>query len=177
LAVRVELGLFAFSPAMGLLAYRTRDESWWWVLFAFPAAIGCVVAVGAWVVVQRAEAEPVEFADVDDAGGDILGHIGSYLLPVVVDVSKATEEIVIAALALGFIVQIHIATGRVHVNPLLYLLGYRTYRATTATGVTYYLIACSDPATWSGSRLCAPLGSSILIERRRDARESAALTG
>jgi hypothetical protein len=167
--IRVELGVFAFAPVMALLAYRARHESWWWLCYALPAVLGCVVAVVASLVVQRASAEPYTFAEVDDVGDEVLGHVGSYLLPVVVDVSQSLEEIAIAGIALALIVHIHIATGRVHVNPLLYLFGYRTYRATTDTGVSYYLVAHTDPAEWSGERLCAPLGASILVERRRDA--------
>ncbi len=167
--MRIELGLFAFAPAMGLIAFRARHEAWWWLGFALPAVLGCLVAMGAVVVVRRASAEPYAFTEVEDVGDDVLGHVGSYLLAIVVDFSGSTEEVVIAGIVLALIVQIHVATGRVHVNPLLYLFGYRTYRATTDTGVTYYLMARSDPALWSAARLCAPLGGSILVERRRDA--------
>jgi len=59
--------------------------------------------------------------------------VGSYLLTVIVNVSGSFEELVIAGIALALIVQIHVATGRVHVNPLLYLFGYRTYRASPRT--------------------------------------------
>ncbi len=170
--VRVELGLVAFAPAMALLAYRSRHESLWWLCFAVPAALGCVFAIGAVAVVRRTSSEPFTFTEIGDAGDEVLGHVGSYLLPVVVDVSRSFEEIVVAGIALALIVQIHVATGRVHVNPLLYLFGYRAYRATTDTGVTYYLIAHSDPAEWSPIHQCAPLGSSVLVERRREARPS-----
>ena len=167
--VRVELGLSAFTPVMVLLAIRTRDE-WLWVCFALPAAVGLVVAIGAAVVVRRASPEPYTFDSIEDAGGDVLGHIGSYLLPVVVDVSGSAEDVVIAGLALALIIQIHIVTGRVHVNPLLYLLGYRIYEATTNSGIAYYLFARSDVSSWTEAQRCVQLGSSILVERQRDRR-------
>lgn len=169
-SVRAELGLFAFAPAMAMLAFRSRNLSWWWLSFAVPAVVGCVVAIAAVVVVQRTNTEPFRFNKIDDAGDDVLGHVGGYLLPVVADVSESVEQVVIAGVALVVIVQIHVATGRVHVNPLLYLFGFRTYRATTDTGISYYLITHNDPADWSGARACVPLGSSILIERRRSTR-------
>lgn len=167
-AVRLELGLFAFAPVMILLAIRSRD-SWLWVCFALPAALGCLVAIGGMSVVRRANAEPYEFETIDDTGDDILGHVGSFLLPIVVDTSKGTEEIIVTALVLALIVHIHIATGRVHVNPVLYVFGWRIYRAASG-GVAYYLFARSDVSEWTQPRLCAPLGSAILIERRQRPR-------
>lgn len=167
----MELGLFAFAPALALLAFRTRHESWWWVGFALPAILGCMVGVVGLFVLRRANPEPVTFADITDVGDEILGHVGSYLLPVVVDFSESSEEILVAGVVLGLIVLIHIATGRVHVNPLLYLFGGRTYRATTDGGATFYLIARSDPAEWSGTQHCAQLGSSVLVERRSGYRK------
>jgi hypothetical protein len=152
---------------MVLLAVRSRHE-WLWVCFALPATVGLVVAIAAAVVVRRSSPEPYTFDSIEDAGEDVLGHIGSYLLPVVVDVSESAEEVVMAGLALALIVQIHIVTGRVHVNPLLYLFGYRIYRATTDSGVAYYLFAKSDVSTWTEARRCSQVGSAILVERHLD---------
>jgi hypothetical protein len=163
----LELGLFAFAPALALLAFRTRHQSWWWLSFALPALLGCMVAMGAALIVRRTNTEPVTFTDITDVGDQVLGHVGSYLLPVVVDFSKSTEQVVVAGIILGLIILIHVATGRVHVNPLLYLFGYRTYRATAANSATYYLIARSDPADWPDTYRCAALGPSVLVERRR----------
>jgi hypothetical protein len=138
-----------------------------------PATLAVLVALGAAVVVRRANPEPFELTTIEDATGDLLGYVGSYLLPVVIDATASTERVVIAALALALIVQLHIATGRVHVNPLLSLFGYRTYRARTANGVAYYLFARSDPALWPARVACRSLGDAILVEappsrRRRD---------
>lgn len=165
LAVRLELGMIAFTPVMALLAVRTRHD-WLWLVFATPAAVGCAIAVGYWATLRGTSPEPYRFDRIDDAGNEVLGHIGSYLLPVVIDIGSSSEEVVIAACALALIVQIHVMTGRVHVNPLLYLFGYRVYRAVTDTGVSYSLIARSDVTAWTGPHPCAPIGSSILVERR-----------
>lgn len=165
LGVRLELGLAAFAPALGLLAFRTRDSAWVW-LFLVPAAVGAAVLVQGAIIVRRGNPEPFEFDDIEDLGGQILGHIGAYLLPVVIGASKSTEEIVISAIVVGLIVQIHVATGRVFVNPLLYLFGYRIYNAGSG-GATFFLVAKSDVSAWSGSRRCIRIGSSVLVERHR----------
>jgi hypothetical protein len=158
----------AFSPAFALLAFRARQEPIWLVVFGAPAVLGLLVAVVAVVLVQRGNAEPFAFETIDDVGDEIIGHVSSYLLPVIVDVGQSTEQAITAAIALALIVQIHVATGRVHVNPLLYLFGYRTYRATTTTGVTYYLLSRTDVSVWHEKHRLVPLGSSLLIERVRD---------
>lgn len=169
-SARVELGLMAFSPALALLAFRARGDAQWVLLFGIPTALGVLVAVVGTRVVRRGNPEMFDLESIEDASDEVIGHVGSYLLPAVVDVSQSSEQAVIAAVALALIIQIHVATGRVHVNPLLYLLGYRTYRATTANGVAYYLIAYSDVSGWDRPHRLVPLGDSILVERRRDAK-------
>lgn len=164
--VRTELALLAFMPAFALLAIRSR-ETWVWVALVVPMAVGLIVAVGLVIVVRRANPEPFVFTTVEDAGDEVLGHVGSYLLPVIVDPSEGTGEMVIAAVVLALIVFIHIVTGRVHVNPLVYLVGYRIYTA-TSDDVAYYMLARSDPADWSATQAvtCAQVGASVLVERR-----------
>lgn len=166
-SARLELGLMAFSPAMALLAARARDDLLWVVVFGVPALLGVIVAVVAARLVRKGNPEPFVLESIEDASDEVVGHVGSYLLPVVVDIGGSTEQAVIAAIALALIIQIHIATGRVHVNPLLYVFGYRTYRATSSTGVAYYLIASTDVGGWDGSHRLVPLGASLLVEPRQ----------
>ena len=163
LRVRFELGLAAFAPALGLLAFRTRDSRWALLLLAAALAGVLVIVVGAGIV-KRGNAESFEFGDIEDLGGEILGHIGAYLVPAFISTTATTEEIVISALILAMIIQIHVATGRVFVNPLLYLIGYRVYSAKTS-GAAFYLIARSDVSDWSGPQRCVQIGSSVLVER------------
>lgn len=159
----------AFSPALALLAFRARGDVLWVLFFGIPALLGVLVAAVGARAVRRGNPELFDLESIEDASDEVIGHVGSYLLPAVVDVSRSTEQAVIAAVALGLIIQICIATGRVHVNPLLYLFGYRTYRATTVNGVSYYLIAHTDVSGWDRPHRLVPLGDSLLVERRRDA--------
>ena len=167
--VRLELGLAAFAPALGLLAFRSRGTDWVW-LFLTPAAIGVVVLVGGVIIVRRGNPDSLAFDDIEDLSGEILGHVGAYLLPVLIDTSNSTEEIVISAIVVTLIVHIHVATGRVFVNPLLYLLGYRIYNAKTG-GASVYLVAKSDVSAWAASRCCIRIGSSVLVERHKQEDE------
>lgn len=163
--VRLELGLAAFAPALGLLAFRSRESGFTW-LFLVPAVLGVVVIVAGGVIVRHGNAEPYLFDDISDLSGEVLGHIGAYLLPVFIDTSKSTEEIVVCAIVVALIIHIHVSTGRVFVNPLLYLVGYRTYSATTGSA-SFYLVARSDVSSWTAPRRCVRIGSSVLVERHK----------
>lgn len=163
LLTRLELGLAAFAPAFGLLAFRSRCSGWA-LLFVVPAALGVAALVGGALVARRASPVSIKFGDISDLSGEVLGHIGAYLLPIFVGTSASTEEIIISAAVVGLIVQIHVATGRVFVNPLLYLFGFRIYSA-DGDGRTFYLVARSDVSEWSEHRRCARIGSSVLIEK------------
>ena len=164
LPVRVELGLAAFAPALGLLAFRTWGSRLAW-LFLVPAVFGVLVLVYGAVLVARGNAERFVFTDIDDLSSEILGHVGAYLLPVLVNTSSSTEEVAISVIIMGLIVLIHVSTGRVHVNPLLYLVGLRVYQATT-NGTAFYLIARSDVSDWTGRQPCVQLGANALVEKR-----------
>ncbi|MGH9119062.1 MAG: hypothetical protein ACRD0A_14625 [Acidimicrobiales bacterium] len=152
---------------MALLAYRARGDVLWVLIFGVPALLGVLLAVVGMRVVRRGNPELFDLKSIEDASDEVIGHVGSYLLPAVIDVSQSTEQAVIAAIALALIIQIHIATGRVHVNPLLYLFGYRTYRATSSNDVAYYLIARTDVSSWDRPHRLVPLGASLLVERGR----------
>lgn len=165
----MELGLAAFAPALALLAARCWSEPW----IAIPAVVlacsGVLATIGALVVLRHINEEPFEFEEIEDAGPEVVGHVTSYVIPVVVDSTQSAGQMAIATFAMGLIVLVHIASGRVLVSPLLYLAGRRAYVASTASGVSYFIVARSDPALWTGPIRCRPLGSAILVEGR-DAR-------
>lgn len=151
------------SPAFALLAVRGIEASWWWLGFAALAGIGLLAGAAFVVGTHSANPEPFEFGDIEDAGPEVVGHIGSYLIPALVDVSASTTQAVVAAVGMLLIFQIHVTTGRVLVNPVMYLFGFRTYTA-SVNGNSYYLLATTDPATWVGVRSCRSIGNSILVE-------------
>jgi hypothetical protein len=163
LRVRFELGLAAFAPAFILLAVRTRHNALVW-LFVVPAAAGLVVLAYGTFVVAKGNAERFTFGPIDDLGGEILGHIGAYLLPLLVGPASSSEDILTTAVIMAVIVHIHVATGRVLCNPLLYLLGRRVYSATVG-GDAFYLVATSDVSRWVSAQPCVQIGTSVLVEK------------
>jgi hypothetical protein len=164
LAVRLELGLAAFAPALGLLAFRTWGSQLVW-LFLVPAAAGVVVLAWGAVLVAGGNPEPFTFGTIEDQSGEILGHIGAFLLPVLVSGTSTTEDIAVVAIVMGLIVLIHVMTGRVHVNPLLYVIGHRVYAA-RSRGTAFFLVARSDVSGWEGAQPCVQVGANLLVEKR-----------
>ncbi|PYF98332.1 hypothetical protein SAMN05216184_11276 [Georgenia satyanarayanai] len=168
LRLRAELTFAAFTPAFALLAVRTYGTWWLWP-FVVLAAVGVVLLAVLTLHVRSGNAEPFHFDDVEDRGEDVLGHIGAYLLPVVLDPSAGSREVVITVSALGLIVLIHIATGRVHVNPLVYLAGRRIHTG-LRNGSAYYVISRTDPATWAQTRpRFVSVAPSLLVEKKEKA--------
>jgi hypothetical protein len=166
LRVRVELTFAAFVPAFALLATRTFGTLWFW-LFLGLAVLGVTFLVVLALLVRSGNPEPFGIEAVEDKGDDVLGHVGAYLLPVLLDPTAGSREVVISTLVLALIVQIHVATGRVHINPLLYLVGRRVHTGVSG-GQTYYLVTRTDPATWGRvSPLFVTVSPSLLIEKKR----------
>lgn len=164
LRVRVELTFAAFVPAFALLAARTFG-TWWFWLFLGLALTGVAFLAVLALLVRSGNPEPFAIESVEDKSDDVLGHVGAYLLPVILDPTAGNREVVICALVLALIVQIHIATGRVHINPLLYLIGRRVHTGVSG-GQTYYLVSRSDPATWAQRRpRFVSVSASLLVEK------------
>ncbi len=159
------MGFAAFAPALGLMAYRVRGTGWMWA-FGLAGAFGILVLVGAAFIVRSANTEPYEFGDIEDVADEVLGYISAYLLPAFVDDPRSTEQMVLSTLIIALILHIHIATGRVYINPILYLFGYRIYRAECGD-TSFYLVARTDTSTWRDRRNCVRIASSVLVERDR----------
>lgn len=166
-SARLELGLAAFAPAFALMALRLAwDAPWLALAWASAAVLGAAATIPIVFIVRRGNAEAFAFDDIEDAGPEVVGHVTTYIIPLVIDPTQSGAQVVVATLALMLIVWIHVATGRVLVSPLLYVFGRRAYAATTRSGPSYFLVAKSDPALWVGSTRCRAVGSAILVEAR-----------
>lgn len=163
LQVRIELAVAAFTPVFLLIALRSGGAWWAWVFFVLTAAGVLVLVVGA-VLVLTGGTEEFDLVEIHDASDQVVGYIAAYIVPVVIDPSASPLNAVISAAALLLAFIIHVATGTVHINPLLYLLGYRIYVASTATA-SYALIAHSEVADWEGDCSLVDLSSGVLVER------------
>jgi len=163
LLVRTELALAAFAPAFLLVGLRSGAQWWSWAFYLL-ATLGVLVLVVGGVLVATGNTEQFELTEIEDASDEVIGYIASYIVPVLIDPSASRLNAIIAAAALFLVFLIHVTTGRVHVNPLLYLIGYRVYTARTATA-SYALIARGEVADWVGEQDLVDVSASILVEK------------
>lgn len=159
--MRIELATAAFAPAFLLIGLRSGGAWWAWAFYALAVSGVVILVVGA-VLVSTGEPGSYELIDIKDSSDQVLGYVGAYMVPVLLKPDSVLNA-AIATATLFLIFLIHVAAGRVHVNPLLYLLGYRVYSATTSTA-SHILIARSEVAEWQGQRRLVNLASSILVE-------------
>ena len=163
LLVRFELGLAAFAPAIALLAIRTRSAVWLAIALSAIAVVSLLLLAMVILIVSKGNREPFDFTRIEDLGREVMGHVGAYLVPLLVGPTDSIGEMAMGVITLGIIVHIHIATGRVLVNPVLYLLGLHLYRAWSGDRV-YYLLARSDVSSWHTSKLCIQVTDGIVVE-------------
>ena len=167
LASRVELHLAASAPLFAMLAWRLYDRFWWFAFFLLLAVAGAGVVVLVLGVARiRRQGDPFRFAEVVDLGDQVAGYVLSYLLPFLLPADPATGEVWLTVGVLAVIGVVLVQSNHVHLNPLLYLFGYRVYGATAEDGQGYYLVARSDLSRHEGPLVCVEIASSLLVEQR-----------
>lgn len=167
LASRVELHLAASAPLFAMLAWRLHDRFWWFLAFLVLAGAGAgVVVLVLGVARVRRQGDPFRFAEVVDLGDQVAGYVVSYLLPFLLPADASTGEVWLTVGVLAVIGVVLVQSNQVHLNPLLYLFGYRVYGATAEDGQGYYLIARSDLSRQEGPLVCVEITSSLLVEQR-----------
>ena len=167
LASRVELHLAASAPLFAMLAWRLHGRFWWFLAFLVLTAAGAgVVVLVLGVARVRRQGDPFRFAQVIDLGDQVAGYVVSYLVPFLLPADAPTGEVWLTVCVLVVIGVILVQSNQVHLNPLLYLFGYRVYGATAEDGQAYYLIARSDLSRQDGPLVCVEVASSLLVEQR-----------
>jgi len=91
--------------------------------------------------------QPVKrsFTEVRDSGAEVAGYLATYLLPLLAAPNPQTGEIigyVIYGLLIGVVT---LRSDLAHVNPTLYVLGWRIVTVTTNAGHEKYLICRTPP--------------------------------
>lgn len=167
LVSRVELHLAASSPLFAMLAWRLAERFWWMLAFGLLATLGAMVIVLLLVVARRRrEGDPFQLAKIVDLGDQVAGYVVSYLLPFLLPSDASTGEVWLTVAVLGVIGVVLVQSNQVHLNPLLYLFGYRVYAAIADDGQAYYLVARSDLSRQEGTLVCVEIMASLLVEQR-----------
>lgn len=164
LGARVELLISSFAPLFAILGVRLWDRRLWGAAFLILAVWGLgVLARLLWL--RRTRAPDLVVLDrVEDLGDQVAGHVTGYLLPLLVPVGASIGDLLLTTVTLLLIATILVQSNRVHLNPLLYLFGFRIYSATAGTK-TYYLIAKSEMSSQSGDFAMVEVDRSIALEK------------
>jgi len=85
------------------------------------------------------------FVEVRDSGSEIAGYLATYLLPLLAAPNPGAGEIVGYAIYGVLIVVITLRSDLAHVNPTLYVLGWKIVSVRTSTGREKFLVCRTAP--------------------------------
>lgn len=164
LGARVELLISSFAPLFAILGIRLWERPGWGAAFLVLAVWGLgVLARLLWL--RRTQApDIVVFDKVEDLGDQVAGHVTGYLVPFLVPSDASVGDLILTVATLLLIATILVQSNRVHLNPLLYVIGYRIYNA-TAGSKSYYLIARCEMSSQSGDFAMVEVDQSIAMEK------------
>jgi hypothetical protein len=162
---RVRLFGVSYAPLFGLLALRFDGTR---LRLALAAAAIAFFADGVRIAVavpKRVGASPFTVTVVSDRGDQVAGYLATYLLPFLVVPSPRGVDLVAYGIFLVIACVVTVRSNLTHVNPTLYLLGYRLVGLTTAEGFSGSAIVRQDLQV--GNVLHAThLGHDVLVEAR-----------
>jgi hypothetical protein len=107
-------------------------------------------------------AVPRVVAEVRDAGPEVAGYLATYLLPLLAAPSPSPGDLVGYGIYGLVVAVVSLRSNMAHVNPTLYLLGWRVTGVTFVEGDRHYLISRTLPqagATIRVTRLAGVLHS------------------
>jgi hypothetical protein len=143
----IDWTLFLSSYAPLLVIYGIKAECPPWLPVACWLAAAVFSGLLLDLVAEGKRLAPREFPVLSASGaeGEVASYVASYLLPFLTTSAPTVREIWAYGL---FIVLVGIVMTRsemLHVNPLIYLTGYRVFTLRTTGGGSYYLISRLRP--------------------------------
>ena len=141
--VNARLFLSSYAPLFALLALRFEDCSLRFGCLGL-ALVGTVDLYA--ILFQARHIEPVAFSIVEvvDRGAEVAGYMVAYLLPFLVVTAPSWTDVAAYSLFLIITGLIYVRSDMIHINPLLYVVGYRVLQLTTDGG-DYLLISRRAP--------------------------------
>jgi hypothetical protein len=139
--VIVRLGMFISSYAFLFFILGLRFQAP--LLVAACLALAIVgVGAAAWILSSERAKAPAAFVvkSSEDRGPQVVGYLGTYLLPFVAVEEPAGRLVLGYALFLLVAMLVYVQSDMIQINPILYLFGRRVVKITTEPGWTAYLI-------------------------------------
>src|SRR5579875_2609125 len=89
---------------------------------------------------RRIAPSQLHVAGVSTRDGDVLAYVATYLVPFASISAHTGRQQAAVGIFVGLIAVLYVRLGMFYVNPLLALLGYRTYSIDTEGGTSVVLI-------------------------------------
>jgi len=119
-------------------------NTWRWAFLAL-GILGILDALRLSVLAGRSGAARRTFTMVSDSGGEIAGYLATYLLPLLAAPNPGSGDIIGYAIYTALIATVTLRSDLAHVNPTLYLLGWKIVTVTTQAGRRKYLVCRTAP--------------------------------
>ncbi len=166
LGTRVRMFASSYAPLLALLALRFEDRRLQLALAAVAFVFLADTVRIAVVVPRRVGSSPHTISAVADEGAQVSGYLATYLLPFIAVPTPRVVDVIAYALFIAIAGVVAVRSNLTHINPTLYLLGYRLVSITTAEG--FQGSAVVRGRFQPGSVLTAVnLGSHLLVEVRK----------
>jgi hypothetical protein len=165
--IRFLLFWTSYTPLLVIAALRFEGTA---LRTASAALASLGVLAGLWVLRRRQRGvspQPHELVSVRDEGPQVAGYLATYLLPFVTVSQPSAWDLAAYLVFVTVLLTVYMRTDLVQMNPMLYVLGYRVFAVTTASGLTAYVI--SRRRLRPGDELCTVgvAGSVVLDHQSR----------
>jgi hypothetical protein len=168
---QVAMFVSSYSPLFLVLAARgSFGDSW------LAAAGPCAVAIVSWLVlwlvwrsVRAGQVEELRVEGVRRRDADAIGYVATYLVPSAVSNLDHWRESLAVVLFVALLGILFVRSNLFYVNPVLAILGYRTYDATVTTGdgvVREYVVLSKTAGLRPGVLRVNRMSTEVWIERQ-----------
>jgi hypothetical protein len=141
LALQLLLFLSSYSPLLAVFALLDTFGRGWPSLICLVLAVAGVVLLPAlFIVDRRTSGQTLRAASASPRDSDVLAYVASYLVPFADFGAEDLRKRLAIIIFLALIAILYIRLQLFYVNPLLALVGYRTYQVTTTGGTSVVLI-------------------------------------
>jgi hypothetical protein len=142
--LRARVLLSSYAPLSFILAAR---------IDSLPLRIACLsaglVGVGdalrLTLLASEKQAVPRRVEEVRDSGSQVAGYLATYLLPLLAAPDPRTGDLIGYGIYAVLIAVITLRSDLAHINPTLYLLGWKVVTVTLGDGRDRYLICMTTP--------------------------------
>jgi hypothetical protein len=142
--LRARLLLSSYAPLNVILFIRV--DSGWRFGFIALALAGFLDANRITWLAKRVAPVRRTFSAVRDSGGEVAAYVATYLLPFLAAPHAGAGEIWAYAIFAAVVAVISLRSDLAHVNPTIYLLGWKVVTVTLQDGRERYLVCRRAPS-------------------------------